>query len=164
MFHGGLQIFHVLGRESILIQSRRDHVDLLDRPAQIGHECAAFPCKIVNASFTRTTDVGIWRQKSLRLTGRHRHVYESVAKQTGTSDSEFTSFRDLNVIINLQRYIHALAFANHSWTARDFSDLRAREQDIRTFQQPARVAEPDGERIISSKAFAKATELHDQRA
>src|SRR5207249_11036144 len=58
----------------------------------------------------------------------------------------FASFRDLNVIINLQRHIHALAFANHSWTARDFTDLRAREQNIRTFQQSTRVIEADGER------------------
>src|SRR5205823_1249882 len=150
--------------ERVLIQAVHRRVDLLHGPAKVGHKRAAFPRKIVNASLTRTADVGVWRQESLRLPRRHRHVYEPIAKQTGTSDGKFTSFRNLNVIINLQRYIHALAFTNHSRTARDFSDLRPCEQNIGTFQQPARVAKADCERIISSKAFAKTTELHDQRA
>ena len=132
-------------------------------PAKIAYERTAFTREVVDASFTRAVDVGIWRQESLWLAGRHRHVYEPIAEQPGTSDGEFASFRDLNVIVNLQRYIHALAFAHHSRTTRDFSDFRACEQNIGTFQQAAGVVEANGETIIRFEALAQSAELHDER-
>src|SRR5437879_974837 len=126
MLHARLQVLHVLRRKSLLIQ-------LLHSRADIIYERAAFAREIVNTRFSRAADVGVWRQKSLRLPGRHHHLYEPIAKQTGTSNGEFASFRKLNVIINLQRYIYTLALANHSRATSDLSDFGSREQNIGTF-------------------------------
>src|SRR5438445_9579576 len=101
MFHARLQILHVHRRERVLIQSVHSRVDLLHGPAEIVYERAAFTREVVNTALARAADVGVWRQKSLRLPGRHHHLYEPIAKQTGTSNGEFASFRKLNVIINL---------------------------------------------------------------
>src|SRR5436190_3462909 len=163
MRHTRLQIFHVRRRKCVLTQPRCSYVDLLHSPTELFHERSAFAREVVDASFTRTADICVPREIRLWLPGRHRYIYEPIAKQTGTSDGKFRPFGDLNVIINLQRYVHALAFANHSRTTRDFSNLRAREQNVGAFQQPARIIEANGERIISSKAFAETPELHNQR-
>src|SRR5213593_4045240 len=101
MFHARLQIVHVRRRERVLIQSVHSRVDLLHGPAEIVHERAAFTREVVNTRFSRAADVGVWRQKSLWLPRWHHHVYEAIAKQTGTSDGELASFRKPNVIINL---------------------------------------------------------------
>src|SRR5207247_8223537 len=119
--------------ECVLIQTVHSCVDLLHSPAEIAHKRAAFACQVVNAGLSRATAMSIRRQKSLWLAGRHHHGYEAIAEQTGTSDDEFATFRNLNVLINLQRYIHTLAFANHSRTTRDFSNFGPREQNIRAF-------------------------------
>src|SRR5438094_9758289 len=101
MLHARLQILHVRRGECVLIQAVHSRVDLWHSPAEIGHKRAAFACEIVNAGFSRAADVGVWREKSLPLPGRHQQVYEGITEQTGTSDCEFASFRNLNVIINL---------------------------------------------------------------
>ena len=135
----------------------------MDRSAEVAYQRAAFAGKIVNAGFAGAADVGVWRQKSFRLPGRHRHVNEPVAEQTRTSHGEFAPRRNLNVIINLQWHIHALAFADHSRAARDFPDFGAREQDIGALEQSARVREANREWIISPEAFTEAAKLHNQR-
>src|SRR5436190_23768193 len=121
MLHARLQILHVRRGECVLIQTVHRRVDLLHGPTEIGHKRAAFAREIVNAGLSHAADVGVWRQKSLRLPRRHDHVYEAIAEQPGTSDGEFATFRTLNVLMNLQRYFHTLAFANHSRPTRDFS-------------------------------------------
>src|SRR5438876_691607 len=121
MFHACLQILLVFGRELVLIQPRHGSVDLLHSAAEIVHERAAFAGEIVNAGLACTIDIGIRRQISFWQPGRYRYIYEPIAKQTGTSHREFGSFRDLNVIISLQRYNHATTFANQPRTACDLS-------------------------------------------
>jgi hypothetical protein len=101
MLHARLQIFHVRGRECVLIQAVYSRVDLLHGPAEIAHKRAAFARQVVNSSFSGTANVGVWSQKSLWLPGWHHHAYEAIAEQTGASDGEFASFGNLNVIINL---------------------------------------------------------------
>src|SRR5439155_16238607 len=131
------------------IQAVHSRVDLLDRPAEIVHESAAFARQIVDAGLARTADIRVRRQIRLRLPRRHRYIYEPIAKQTRTSDCEFGAFRDLNVIINFHRHSHATAFPNQPWSVRDLSNSRAGEQDIRAFQESARIVEADGEGVIS---------------
>src|SRR6266516_1811180 len=99
MLHARLQILHVRRGECVLIQTVHRRVDLLHGHTEIGHKRAAFAREIVNAGLSHAADVGVWRQKSLRLPRRHDHVYEAIAEQPGTSDGEFATFRNLNVLI-----------------------------------------------------------------
>src|SRR6266571_7461260 len=101
MLHTGFEIFHVGWGKRLGVQTRGSRVELLHRSAKIVHQRTAFACEIGNASFSRAADMRVWRQKSLRLPGRHHYVYEPIAQQTGTSDAKFAPFRNLNVIINL---------------------------------------------------------------
>src|SRR5207249_1002096 len=126
MLHACLQILHVLGGKSFLIQ-------LLHCPSKVTQESTTLSRDVVNAGFSSAADVGIWLEKSLRLTWRHHYVYEAIAQQAGTSDGEFARFRNFDVIINLQRYVDPLPFADHSRTTRDFSDFGTCEQYIGTF-------------------------------
>src|SRR6266496_2886513 len=101
MFHARLQILHVCRRERVLIQSVHSRVDLLHGPAEIVHERAAFTREVVNTALARAADVGVRRQKSLRLPRWHHHVYEAIAEQTATSDDELAFSRQLTVPITL---------------------------------------------------------------
>src|SRR2546425_1665870 len=101
------------------------------------------------AGLARSADIRFGRRIRLRLPRGHRYIYEPIAKQTRTSDCEFGAFRDFNVTINFQRHSHASAFPNQPWSVRDLSNSRAGEQDIRAFQESARIVEANGEGVIS---------------
>ena len=94
---------------------------------------ATFTREIVESSFARASDIGVRWDVRLRLSERHRHIYESIAEQTGASHRELAFRGNFNVIINLQWHVHAATFANQPRASRDLSDSRAGEQDIGTF-------------------------------
>src|SRR5581483_5081365 len=164
MLHAGLQVLHVLGGKSFLIQLGHSRVDLLNCSAEIVHQRATFAREIVDAGLARTADICIRRQISLWLPGGYRYIYKSIAQQTRTSDCEFGALRDLNVIINFQRYSNTTTFANQPRSPGDLSNSRAGEQDISAFQEPAGVVEANGEGIISFETLSQPAELHDQSA
>ena len=73
MLHTRLQVLHVLGGKSFLIQ-------LLHCPSKVAQESTTLSRDVVNAGFSSAADVGIWREKSLSLSGRHHYVYEAIAQ------------------------------------------------------------------------------------
>src|SRR5439155_7327773 len=103
------------------------------------------------------------RDELFWLVRRHGHVDESVAEETGTADRDFAALGDFDVVVNLQRHLHAVAFAHHPRTARHLADLRAGQQYIRAFEQTARITETHREGVICFESLAESPELHDER-
>src|SRR5919201_947959 len=155
MLHARLQILHVLSGKSFLIQLGHSRVDLLNRSAEIVHESATFAREIVDPGLARTADICIRRQICLWLAGGHRYIYKPIPQQTRASDGEFGALRDLNVIIDFQRHSDAATFANQPRRTGDLSNSRAREQDIGTLQESARIVEANGEVIIAFETLSQ---------
>src|SRR5205814_3460913 len=164
MLHARLQVSHVLGRKSFLIQLGHSRVDFLNRTAEIVHERATFAGEIVDSGFARTADICIRREICLWLSGGHHYIYKPIAQQTRASDREFGALRDLNVIINFQRYSDTTTFANQPRSIGDLPNSRAGEQDIGALQEPARIIEANGESIIGFESLSQPAELHNQSA
>jgi hypothetical protein len=73
MLHAGLQVLHVLGGKSFLIQ-------FLHCSSKIAQKSTPLSRDVVNTGFSSAADVGIWREKSLGLPGGHYHVYKAIAQ------------------------------------------------------------------------------------
>src|SRR6266446_5362268 len=148
----------------VLVQARHGRVDFLHHAAEITDQRTAFASEIVDAGLARAVEVGVWLQKGFRHARWHGDTDKAIAKQTGNPNGEFASLRNLHVIINLERNGDPVAFANDTRSARNFADTRAREQNIRAFQQSAGIAETDGEGVVSFETLPQSAELHHERA
>ena len=102
-------------------------------------------------------------QESRGLARRHRHRHEAIAEQAGAAHGKFAPGGNLYVIINAQRHFHALTRLRQPRSARNPADLRAREQDVGSLQQAARIGETNRESIVSLKAFTDPAELNHER-
>src|SRR5438093_12778348 len=145
------------------MQPSDGRVDLLVNAPQVAHERAAVAGKIVDAGLARAVEVGVWLQKVFRHARWHGDTDKAIAKQTGTANGEFASLWNFHVIINLQLDGDTVSFADQTRPARNFPDARAREQNVRSFQQAAGVTEADRKRIVSFETFPQPAKLHHQR-
>ena len=132
--------------------------------AKIIHQSAALFGKIINTSLACSIDICVRRQIPFWGARRGRHDNKSIAQQAGTSNREFRTLRNLDVIINFQRHSHATALANQPRTAGHLSNSRAGQQDIGAFQQSAGIGETNREGVIGLETLAQPAELHEQRA
>src|SRR5437762_1116684 len=157
------EILGSLFGKHVFVQPPHGGVDLLNNTAKIANQRAAFAGEIVDTGLTRAIEIGVWLQEFCRHTGWHGDTDKAIAKQTGTANSKFAFLRNFHVIINLQRDGDTVSFADQTWPARNFPDARAREQNVRSFQQAAGVTEADRKRIVSFETFPQPAKLHHQR-
>src|SRR5437879_74242 len=135
-------------------------IQLFHLRARISYELAALPCEIIETTLARAINKRVLRNVSAWRAGRRRHGNKAVAKQTGTAHCEFAADRNLHVIEDSQRHVHARSVLDQTRATCDATDLGAGEQNIRIRNQPARVRETNGELVIGFNALSKTAELH----